>query len=343
MKKILFIKLSNRSFIEKDVEILSKIANVEVQNFKNFKWYTLLLSSIKIFTKIIIERKKISFVYIWFADYHAILPIIAAKMTSIPSIIVIGGYDAAKLPDYNYGVHIHRIRSKIVKLCCKYADKLLAVSYFTRDSVLKNISNKLLYKTDIVYNCVDTSFFKINNNITRSKTILTICSSSNAATLKIKGVDFFKKIATEMPEYTFIVVGVSGDAEKALNNEIISNLTIYPNLNKQDLYDLYNQSAIIAQFSKHESFGVALGEGMACGCVPITIEGLGAAEIVADNLGLKLKNQNINEAKVAISNALLYSNEQRILISNHILSNFSEKNRLETLLHHLTSLDKIRK
>jgi hypothetical protein len=42
-------------------------------------------------------------VFIWFADFHVLLPIILSKCQWRKTIVVIGGYKVAKVPEIEYG------------------------------------------------------------------------------------------------------------------------------------------------------------------------------------------------------------------------------------------------
>lgn len=342
MKKVLFIKPGSQTFIESDVYLLKTITEVEVYSLKTKPLKSLILKSLTAFFKIIWFRNSYSCVYVWFADYHSFLPVLASKIAFLPSIIVIGGYDAAKLPNFNYGAHITTFRSLIIKLSCRLATKIFPVSKFSENSLFQNIKVNLNEKSKVIYNLIRTDIYYYSKDIIKDNSILTIASANDLKTLKIKGLDFFKNLSEFMPNHTFKIIGVSKEAKIFLEKNKPSNLEIISYLPHNQLVTILQKASIITQFSIHESFGVALGEGMACGCVPITISDLGAAEIIPENLGFKIEKQDLLLAKNAIIHALKYSEEQRNEIANHIKMNFNENVRLEKLLNHFPSLDKKR-
>ena len=135
----MFIRAGNQTFIENDYIILKEYYFVENYFFLSQKGFLNLISLIKQFFFLVFNISKYDVVFIWFADYHAFLPILFSKIFYKKSILIIGGYDAEKSKEFNYGVHISKFRSLLVKKCCDLATKILPVSntvYSDRKSVV---------------------------------------------------------------------------------------------------------------------------------------------------------------------------------------------------------------
>src|SRR5271157_5036327 len=81
------------SFIKNDCDLLSKHYEVSKINIKTIK---------DIFS-LAVAVSKCDLTFIWFAGKHAFPAILLSKILRKKSIVVVGGYDVAYLPEINYG------------------------------------------------------------------------------------------------------------------------------------------------------------------------------------------------------------------------------------------------
>ena len=95
-KHILFVYVNFSSFVKADFEILSEFANVSKYEFKIGRG--IISTGIKLFRQLLFLTTnfwRYDSVYIWFADYHSLLPVLFARMSGKKSYVVIGGYEVA--------------------------------------------------------------------------------------------------------------------------------------------------------------------------------------------------------------------------------------------------------
>ncbi|PKP52783.1 MAG: hypothetical protein CVT92_07340 [Bacteroidetes bacterium HGW-Bacteroidetes-1] len=334
---IIFIQLHNASFIRKDIELLSKHHRVQVFHFRHTKGIAVIPDLIREFFFLIKHLSKCDIVYVWFADFHAVLPAVLSRIFRKKCIIVIGGVDASFNPVLNYGTKTRLAGAISVHLATSFAHLLLPVTQYTYNSLLKNISKKLQTKAQIIYNCYNSSFILLPQ-IERTRSVITVCLTSSVNTLFVKGVDFFAEVAKAMPQTHFRVVGVSGEAAEWLRQAKPDNLELIGPISHEKLNEYYCASKVICQFSRQEAFGVALLEGIASGCYPVGYNCGGTAEILTEDNGRLIQELAITEATVAVSKALQNSEIEIEMIQEHVLSRFTCQKREDALNNAIFSL-----
>ena len=111
-KHVLFVYVNFSPFVKADFEILSEFANVSKYEFKPGRG--IISTGIKLlkqFLFLIINIWRFDTVFIWFADYHSLLPVLFALMFGKKSFVVIGGYEVARIKSLNYGALCSGLRA----------------------------------------------------------------------------------------------------------------------------------------------------------------------------------------------------------------------------------------
>lgn len=328
LSNILLIKVNNSSFINLDETILKNNFNTTTYFYGTEKGIKSVISSLKLLLYLIRNLRKFKYYYLWFADYSSVIPAVFAKIFNKKLIIVLGGYDVAKIPELNYGGHIKNIRSAAIKLSCNLSYKLIAVSQYVKEEALQNISNKLFNKIEVIYNTIDTEKFKITNQKERLNQIICVSAASSKNRAILKGIDRVIDVAIKMPNYKFIIVGISKEfLEQTFNITKPENIETVSFINHSNLITVYNQSKIVLQLSVLESFGVAVVEGMACGCVPVTSNVGGLKELSNSSFGYKIDRANTPEICDAIIDGINTFNEKYLLASAEVTKRFNSKTR----------------
>jgi glycosyltransferase involved in cell wall biosynthesis len=220
-------------------------------------------------------------IFIWFADYHALLPVIFAKIFNKKVYLVIGGYDAVSLPEFNYGAHRSRLRSSLIGWICNHVDFILPVSHFIKEQLLKNIQGLVNERVHVVWNGIDThNFIKTQSFEHKKRQVVCVAVVDSDVRYQVKGVDRFVELAEKCPNYEFILVGVNTDFELKLSSLRIPNLKMIQKVNRTELLDIYAESMFVCQFSRIESFGIAMIEGILNQCLPLTIAGTASTELL---------------------------------------------------------------
>lgn len=293
--KILFVRPFKSSFIQRDLELLEEHFDVKVVDYtfskKNFNG--VFKSSCEMLTGILWADVTFS----WFASYHAYCAVRLSRIFRKKSIVVVGGYEVAKVPEIGYGAMLNPRSAHSVKYVLENADKILAVSEFSKKEILK-YSN--LKNVELVYNGVDCEKFKPNNE--KDDLVIT-AGNPTKNTCKLKGIDFFVKASLAFPKLRFVVIGnYDADIYNYLI-EIAPNVEFTGALSHEEIVSWLKKAKVYCQLSYRESFGMSLVEAMSCGCIPV-LSDRGALPEIVSNLGFIADYGDVNGTIEAISNAL---------------------------------------
>ncbi len=288
--KILFLYLDFSSFVKNDYNILKK----------HFDVLPLKYVGKRSIPKIITNVYTHDLCFSWFGGHHSAIATFFAKVFGKKSIIVAGGIDCACVPEINYGVFIKPLDTFFTRFAFKHADKILVVSKFTRNELLKQVRPKCI---ELVYNVVDEKKFKPLGE--KENNLVITVGGINLSNLKRKGIETFVKSAKFIPEAHFVVIGkILDDSINHLKSIASPNVEFTDFVSDKDLIKWYQKAKVICQLSYYEAFGLAPAEGMACGCIPIvTKERAGLPEIVGDT-GFYVPYGDEKAAAEAIKNAL---------------------------------------
>ena len=289
-QSILFVYVNYSSFVKADFEILSSFANVTKYQFKPGKGiFRTGIQLLKEFIYLIFNIFKFDSVFIWFGDYHSLLPVLFAKIFRKKSFVVIGGYDVSTLSEYSYGSFSHPIRSFFTRNTFKFVDICFPVAEALRKKLLL-INPKANAET--IATSVDPEKFNFSE-YERPKRIITISGTENQQRLMVKGLDRFRELAIYLPEFEFIIIGAA-DGVKSHFEPLPANLTLLPPQQFDQLTQYYESASFYAQLSRSEGLPNALCEAMLCGCIPIGTN-VGDIQITIGNTGLTIDDWKPDE------------------------------------------------
>lgn len=334
---VLMIQLHPSTFVRRDEEMLRSLGTVHVFRFRQQKGPGVILELLR--QKLFLLRHVWScrMIYIWFADFHSVLPALFARLTGRKCVIVIGGVDAAYLPEYQYGTKSRFIGHISLWLSVLLAHLLLPVSEFTLSDLRRNVSEKLASKAMVVHNCYSALKFARPGQAERHL-VLSIALASATRTLYIKGIDIFLKAAAVMSGQEFMVVGLSGEAMKEAKRLAPPNVVLSGPVSFDELQSIYSKTRAICQFSRQESFGIALLEGLAAGCVPVIANRCGPAEVFAGTGVPSIEAMDAEEAAAAIRSALQMDPDMLRVVQQRVLASFDcslRKEKLQVILNGL--------
>ena len=320
-KKILFIYTNYSTFVKTDFEILSSEHEVTKYQFKPVRGIlktAIQLIKQKIF--LLINIWKFDAVFIWFADYHSLLPVLFAKILHKKSFVVIGGYDVARMPEFAYGSFSSKLRGFCTIFSMKYSTLNIAVSKYVERKV-NWIAKKA--NTQLIYNCVNIAE---NKNIQPEKEnlILTVGLIDSERTFFLKGIDTFIEVAQLLPEFKFMIIGLSKNLPENILKSLPENLESFDRVNHEELEKFYKKAKIYCQFSRTESFGVAIVEAMNFGCIPVVTNVGGMPELVGEK-GLIVKR---NPGDISKQIAGLVYHFKTSNLKNHNFSVEIRKNKI---------------
>ncbi|MGQ9507621.1 MAG: glycosyltransferase family 4 protein, partial [Candidatus Bathycorpusculaceae bacterium] len=279
--------------------------------------------------KLFLHVACVDLVYTWFAGTNAFFSIIFSKLLRKKSLVVIGGYEVAYIPEINYGSLLRPFERVKVKFVLRHASMTLPVSRSTLKEMLRVCRPK---KFKIVYNGVDVEKFKPLGS--KENLAITVANVTES-TIKKKGLDVFVKAATYFPEVPFVLIGKFDGSIKHLKEIAGSNVVFAGYLSDEPLLNYYRRAKVYCQLSAHESFGVALAEAMACGCVPVVTRKYALPEVVGDT-GFYVPYNDPKATAEAIKKAL--KSNKGIKARERIKNCFPLKGREEKLVKEIMSL-----
>ncbi|NEW84736.1 MAG: glycosyltransferase family 4 protein [Mariniphaga sp.] len=282
-QSILFVYVNYSSFVKADFEILSTFANVTKYQFKPGKGiFNTGIEVLKELIFLIFNGFKFDSVFVWFGDYHSMLPVLFAKLFRKKSFVVIGGYDVSTLSEYKYGSFSNPIRAFFTRNTFKFVNICFPVADALRKKLLV-INPKA--KAETIATSVDTVKFNFSK-YERSKSIITVSGTDNHQRLMVKGLDRFRELATYLTEFEFIIIGAT-DGIKSCFEPLPTNLTLLPPQQFDQLTQYYECASFYAQLSRSEGLPNALCEAMLCGCTPVGTN-VGDIQITIGNTGLTI-------------------------------------------------------
>ena len=287
--KIVFIYYDFSSFVKQDYEILSKHFEVEKVNYRTpkdiFKMARAIFNS--------------DLTYAWFASGHSFIAVLLSILLRKKSVVIVGGYDVAFAPEINYGQYtLGWHKRKYADFVLKNADLVLAVSEFTKKEAIVRVTSQ---KIKLIYNAIDTDKFVPGSE--KKNLVITVASGTKNV-IKLKGIDTFAKAAEHIPGTRFLVLGLSDKDREFLGAKCPSpNLELSGYMSQTDLIKYYQKAKVYCQLSYRESFGVALAEAMACGCVPVVTERAALPEVVG-NTGIYVPYDDEKATAKGIEEAL---------------------------------------
>lgn len=190
------------------------------------------------------------------------------QITGIPYWIVV------------HGVEAWDITRTDLKKALNSAQKVLAVSHYTRDRLLQEqeLDHK---KISLLHNTFQSNRFqpgpksdqllKKHGVHVKQPILLTVCRLCASESYKSYDVvlDALPTILKKIPEARYLIVG-KGDDQNHLEQKIIEmglqeNVILTGFVPDQDLCDYYNLCDVFVMPSKLEGFGIVYLEAMACG------------------------------------------------------------------------------
>ncbi len=315
MKHILYIKLDNSSFFKIDEEILKRHFLVKTMLFKSTPRHSFVLSLFRLLWMLMRNVFWADGVFIRFADHYAAIIALFANIFRKKLFIVIGGYDATHLPELNYGVWNSWWRGRCARYAIKHADCLLP----NNPTMIRNV-NKFAYKKPIkagikhfvpetnarirvVYNGYKPEAWGKKDVVRKKNSVITVASVSNKRTFKLKGLDSFVRLADEMPETEFTIVGLKEGFLEDNGIKKPDNLIVYPKTPHSKLSELYQKSKVFCLLSLSEGMPNVLCEAMLSECIPVG-SAVNAIPEIIDDTGFVIEENTITAMKRQVQKAL---------------------------------------
>jgi len=326
-KEILLIHPGLSSFVKKDISILSTFYSVKkIHYVTSKKLFRNIISQISLIVQILPRMPKTFTFFIWFADYHAFLPVFFSRIFGRKSIIILGGYDVTYVPELKYGSFSNPVRKFCTSYALSHADYLLAVDSSLIDELktrIKSMKGEPL--------TVPTSFDSNQWYRTKDKEnlVLTVGICDSFQRYKLKGIDIFVEVARLLPQYEFLVIGMKENMLRKL--ELPENLHTRDYVTFSELRDYYSRAKVYTQFSVREGLPSVVCEAMLCECVPVGCSVNGISTAIGDS-GFLLKGRDPMEGAKLVTKAMESPSERGEKARQRIMSLFNTERREKSLL-----------
>lgn len=271
--KILFVYQELCTFVEKDLEILKTVHNVNEVGFRGLNDIPNLWRGIK--------WCDVSFS--WFGKLHAFFAVLFSKFMGKKSVVIAGGDDATKyiVAGKPYGLFSHPFKKWFAFFIFKHADLILPVSKFTLAELTIHAKADLK-KTKLLYHGFDNDFYRKLPDVNKNNLIVTVGDVSWENFYR-KGHRLIVEAAALVPDINFAIIGPKLD-DSILELERITskNVVFMGGLYDKALIEFLSQSSVYIQVSEWESFGCALAEAMLCECIPVVAKTTAIPEVVGN-------------------------------------------------------------
>jgi glycosyltransferase involved in cell wall biosynthesis len=319
VKRLLYVHSRRASFVAIDREILAERYTVE-DLYQPGRWPNPL--------KVIQGVLRADVVFGWFASWHTFFPITLASLLGKPSVLIIGGFDTANMPDIAYGYQQGGLRRWASRWIMGRADRLITNSEYSLGEIERNTPIPPSRVT-VVHHGVPDPFGRPGSH--KEKLALTV-GAIDEGTLIQKGQLPFVQAARELPEVRFVFAGKWLDgAIDELRAVAPANVEFTGWLSEDALRSLYLRAGAYVQASRHEGFGLAVAEAMLAGCVPVVLNVTAMPEVVGD-AGVYVESQRPEEVAAGIRRALELGPDASRSARERILTAFPMESRRDGIL-----------
>lgn len=326
------------AFIDRDLEMISPEMKIKALEFTQSPIKLPFFFVIQFFQLLWFLPKTTQYLC-FFGGYHTVLPVWFGKAFKKRSIIQAGGTDCMNMPEIGYG----NFRKKWLRKATVYsfrncslilpvAEALVKQDYRFDSSIsakqgLLNLIPDLTTPIKVVPNGFDTDFWKDLGQIRRPNSFISVgTGTSKQARGIVKGYDLIEQLASLHPDFNITLVGDENYFSP------YSNIKVLGKQSKEELVKLYNSHQIYLQLSSSEGFPNALGEAMACGCIPIGSAVGAIPEIIGDETLIltQKKIHNLNQVLLNLKHRDVTNLRKQMREKIH--SNFSFGRRKGLLL-----------
>jgi glycosyltransferase involved in cell wall biosynthesis len=309
--RILFVCPSDASFIRVDREVLAERWPVEVWRqpgrFANP-------------VRLLPMFWRADLVVGWWASWHTFWPFTLAALFRKPSLLIVGGFDTANMPEIGYGYQQGGARRPLSRWVMRRATKLVTNSHYSQGEIERNIGFPP-ERVEVVHHGVPDPYGELPPDEGRRRLALSV-GFVTRDNLEIKGHRAFVEAAAQLPDVEFVLAGPwKDDGVDVLRAKATPNVTLTGWLERDELDQLFREASVYVQPSHHEGFGIAVAEAMLAGCVPVVTRA-GALPEVVDDAGIQVDGDEPAVVADGIRRALEAGPQARAAARERILTAF---------------------
>lgn len=278
----------------------------------------------------------------WFASWHTFLPMLFARVLRRPSLLIIGGYDLAKLPEVGYGLQRGGAKKWMSQATMRLATQLVTNAHYSRQEAADNAGIPP-QRVAVVHHGLADPFGELP--VKNGKPLALTVGNVRNENLWRKGHEPFVRAAALLPDVEFVLVGrwredePGGSAIDRLRAMATPNVTFTGWVEAEELLDYYRRAHTYVQASAHEGFGMSVAEAMLAGCIPAVTRRGALPEVVGD-AGVGISSQTPEAVATAVTQSLNALPQQREHARERILREFPLEKRAALLNHVLKDLSR---
>lgn len=326
------------TFIVRDLELLANAYEVTAYEFKIRSKVKLPLEFVKQFFFILFQTRNAFFVC-HFAGYASLLPVLVGRLLGKKVFVIVAGNDGSKFPDFKYGNYTKILLAWATRTSLRFCTHIMPVaqglayqdySYYPGGAPAQGFQyfapkTKRVPYTVIPYG-FNTAQFQYGEAQRPPHSFITIGNLKDPYCYFRKGFDLILELAERQPTWHFTIIGWESNGQKVPSNvELIAFSPIAVVIEYLQKHRYYFQLSVM------EGFPNALGEAMACGCVPIGSNVSGIPELIGDT-GLILSEKNVLYLERSIELLLQQDfSGASIKARNRIETHFLPEHRLEKM------------
>lgn len=273
------------------------------------------------------KLRRCDVVFGWFASWHTLAALSLAKLARKPTVLVIGGFDTASVPEIDYGNQQDPWRRWRSRLTIARADRLITNSNYLQGEIERNIGIPP-ERVKVVHHGLADRFGEIAP-VEGSRPMALTVGAVHRWNLERKGHRAFVEAAQELPEVEFVLAGGwEDDAVEGLRAAASPNVTFTGRLSDEDLDAEFRRADAYVQASWHEGFGLAVAEAMLAGAVPVVTEA-GALPEVVGGTGVTIPSVDAHEIADGVRRALELGADAGRRARARVLEEFPLEDRAE--------------
>ncbi len=241
------------------------------------------------------------------------------------------------------------LKNKLLKIIIKSIVKNIYLDSYLNIFTSKNLKNefeselKLVTKSKnngIIYpiwSQYPENFNYINSN-EREIDVL-FCLRNGFVKAPEKYIDFFKYLRNKYKDLK--IIGFAPENFRKTKS-VDRNFEIRFNLNKAEIFNLYQNSKVFICLSRYEGFGLTPLEAMSCGCIPIVLANNGCKNYLDNFPELILRNFSTNKEIMSKLIEIIFDDNKRKLLSIKVRETF-ESGKITNSNIRLDSINQISK
>lgn len=189
----------------------------------------------------------------------------------------------------------------------------------------------------ILRNFVNPYYLSYSEDIAEDKEDCVITTGEvNEENISRKGFDDFIRIARDMPNVKFLLVGkISDEGGEKLRDRSPPNVMIPGFVSEKQLAKFYSKSKIYLQLSRSESFGISVIEAMVFNTTPIVYDRSALPEVVGDE-GYTVDYKDTERVKELIAKIMDGKGSKNP--RKRVISNFTQREYIKEYLEIISSL-----